>query len=43
VNLPCDIHNALHKSHLSDSLPLVILLRQKFDGKQCMIDLSILL
>jgi hypothetical protein len=26
-----------------DSLPLVILLRQKFDGKQCMIDWSILL
>ena len=43
VNLPCDIHNALHRSHLSDSLPLVILCRQKFDGKQCMIDLSILL
>ncbi len=43
VNLACDIHNTLHKSHLSDSLSLVILLHQKFDGKQCMIDLIVLL
>jgi hypothetical protein len=43
VNLPCDFHSALQRSHLSDSLLLVILFRQKFDGKQCMIDSSILL
>ena len=43
VNLPCDFHSALQRSHLSDSLLLVILFRQEFDGKQCIIDSSILL
>ena len=38
VNLPCDFHNDLQRSHLSDSLLLVILFHQKFDGKQCIID-----
>ena len=42
-NLPCDTHSDLQRSHLSDSLLLVILLHQKFDGKQSMIDLIILL
>jgi hypothetical protein len=42
VNLPCDFHSALQRSHLSDFLLLVILFRQKFDGKQCIIDSSIL-
>ena len=38
VNLPCDTHNALQSSHLSDSFLLVIWLHQQFDGKQCIID-----
>jgi hypothetical protein len=29
VNLPCDTHSALQRSHLSDSLLLVILFRQQ--------------
>ena len=43
VNLPCDTHNVLQRSHLSDSLQLVILLRQRLDGKQFIIDWIILL
>ena len=41
VNLPYDTHNALQRSHLSDSLLLVTLFLQKFDGKQCIIDSSV--
>jgi UV DNA damage repair endonuclease len=36
VILPFDTDRSLQRSHLSDSLLLVILFRQKFDGKQCM-------
>ena len=43
VNLSCNFYSALQRSHLSDSLLLVILFRLKFDGKQCIIDSSILL
>ena len=43
VNLPHDTHIVSQRSHLFDSLLLVILLNQKFDGKQCIIDLNILL
>ena len=40
VNLPCDFQGDLQKSHLSDSLLLVILFHQ--NGKQWIIDSSIL-
>ena len=43
VNLPCDTNSSLQRSHLSDSLLLVILFHQKFDRKQCIIDSIILL